>query len=201
MAALAQATQHGPRRLPRVLRRLPQPGRAAEGGRHHRPPERRALRARPRRGLERERVPRLRHAVPAHQGSPRPPGGDGHRPAPALRRRARHVPGQAPAARGRAVRAAPGAEAAAAVDRRAGREAPAPHGRPPCRRLERAVPLARVLRHAQRHPERLVREGAARSAVDRPHLQRRARHRRERGAGRASRRRSSSSCSAASPTS
>ena len=63
-----------------------------------------------------------------------------------LRRRARHARGQAGARERRGLRAAAGAAAPAALDRRAGREAPAPHRRAPRRRLERAVPRARGVR-------------------------------------------------------
>ena len=47
-AALACAHDPGALRLPRVLRRLPPPRRAGQGGRHHRPPLGRAGRDRPR---------------------------------------------------------------------------------------------------------------------------------------------------------
>ena len=81
-----------PRRLPRLLRLLSLAGRARQGGGHHRPPERRPLRARHRRGLERGRVARLRHALPGASGSA---SISSRRRAivlrAALRRRARHA--------------------------------------------------------------------------------------------------------------
>ena len=170
MAALAARRRARARRLPGVLRRLPQSRRARQGGRHHRPPERRALRARLGAGWNEAEFRAF--------GMPFPPIKDRldlleetaivlRR---LLRRRARHLRTASSARRRRALLAAAGAEEAAALDRRSGREAPAAHRRAPRRRLERAVPGARALRARERDPRRLVREGAARSARDHPHL-------------------------------
>src|SRR5439155_1737348 len=93
--------QAGAGRLPGLLRLLPARRAAREGGGHHRPPERRALRARHRRGIERDRGACLRHPVPVDQGAARPVGGDGEDPARPLRRRARHARGPAAPPRGR----------------------------------------------------------------------------------------------------
>ena len=62
--ALAMRDRTGPGRLPRVLRRLPPPGRPGQRHHHHRPPLRRPGRAGPGRGLGGRRVRGLRHPLP-----------------------------------------------------------------------------------------------------------------------------------------
>ena len=60
LSAIAASTDPDRARAARRLHQLPQPGPARQAGRHDRRDERRPLRPRPRRRLERDGVPRLR---------------------------------------------------------------------------------------------------------------------------------------------
>ena len=67
--------QPGPHRLPRVLRPVPEPGTAGEGGHDARPHLRGPLRAGPRRGVARARGRGVRVRLPAGGPAPRPARG------------------------------------------------------------------------------------------------------------------------------
>ena len=115
LAAIAAVDVADRARPARRLHELPQPGAARQAGRHDRRDQRRPVRPRPRRRLERDRVPGLRLPV-------RPPGrplrgGVHDHPDPAARRRHRLRRPLVPGPRLRAAAARPAAGRPAADDR------------------------------------------------------------------------------------
>ena len=115
MAAIAAVDLAGRVRAARRLHELPQPGAARQAGRDDRRDQRRPVHPRPRRRLERDRVPRLRLPV----RPPRRPlrGGVHDHPDAPARRRDRLRRALLPGARLRAAAARRPARRAAAADR------------------------------------------------------------------------------------
>ena len=136
LAAIAAEHEPGRVRAARRLHRLPQPGAPRQAGRHDRRDQRRPADPRPRRRLERDRVPRLRLPV----RPPRRPlrGGVHDHPDAAAGGRHRLRRALLPGARLRAA-AARAATGRPAADDRLERPADAAHRAAPRRRLEQLV--------------------------------------------------------------